>query len=82
LTSAVTFAAGAALPIVALLVTPQNLLVPIVSGTSIVFLALLGALGARAGGAGILKPTLRVAFWGALAMALTACVGALVGKAV
>lgn len=82
LTSAVTFAVGAALPIMALLVTPQRLLVPTVSGTSLVFLALLGALGAKAGGANILKPTLRVAFWGALAMALTAAVGALVGKVI
>jgi VIT1/CCC1 family predicted Fe2+/Mn2+ transporter len=81
-TSAVTFAVGAALPIIALLVTPQRLLVTTVSGTSLVFLALLGALGAKAGGAHILKPTFRVAFWGALAMALTAAVGALVGKVI
>jgi VIT1/CCC1 family predicted Fe2+/Mn2+ transporter len=46
-----------------------------------VFLSLLGTLGARAGGAAVLKPTLRVAFWGAVAMAITAGVGALVGKA-
>ena len=81
LTSAVTFAAGAAMPIATLLVVPQRLLVPMVFGTSLIFLAVLGALGAMAGGAGVLKPTLRVAFWGALAMALTAGVGALVGKA-
>jgi VIT1/CCC1 family predicted Fe2+/Mn2+ transporter len=82
LTSAASFAIGAALPIMALLVTPQRLLVPMVFSTSLVFLALLGAIGAKAGGAAILKPTLRVAFWGALAMALTAGVGALVGKVV
>jgi VIT1/CCC1 family predicted Fe2+/Mn2+ transporter len=56
--------------------------VPTVSATSLIFLALLGALGAKVGGAGILKPTLRVAFWGAFAMAMTAGVGALVGKAI
>lgn len=82
LTSATSFAVGAALPIVALLVAPQRLLVPTVSGASLLFLALLGVLGAKAGGANVLKPTLRVAFWGAFAMAITAGVGALVGKAI
>jgi VIT1/CCC1 family predicted Fe2+/Mn2+ transporter len=82
LTSAAAFAVGAVLPIMALLVTPQRLLVPTVSGTSLAFLALLGVLGAKAGGASIFKPTLRVAFWGAFAMAITAGVGALVGKAI
>ena len=82
LASAVSFASGAALPIVAVLVAPTRLLVPIVFATALVFLALLGALAAKAGGAGILKPTLRVAFWGALALAVTAGVGALVGRAV
>ncbi len=82
LASAISFASGAALPIVAVLVAPTRLLVPIVFATALVFLALLGALAAKAGGAGILKPTLRVAFWGALAMAVTAGVGALVGRAV
>ena len=80
--SAASFAVGAALPILAMLVSPQNLLVPAVSGASLLFLALLGAIGAKAGGAGIVKPTLRVAFWGALAMAITAGAGALVGGAV
>lgn len=80
--SAASFAVGAALPILAMLISPQNLLVPAVSGASLLFLALLGALGAKAGGAVIVKPTLRVAFWGALAMAITAGVGALVGRAV
>jgi VIT1/CCC1 family predicted Fe2+/Mn2+ transporter len=64
------------------LVAPQRLLVPTVSGASLLFLALLGVLGAKAGGANVLKPTLRVAFWGAFAMAITAGVGALVGKAI
>jgi VIT1/CCC1 family predicted Fe2+/Mn2+ transporter len=80
--SAAAFAAGAALPIMTMLVVPQHILVPAVFATSLVFLSLLGALGAKAGGAAVLKPTLRVAFWGAVAMAITAGVGALVVKAV
>ena len=82
LTSAATFAAGAALPLIAAILAPAHLLAPIVFATSLFFLALLGALGARAGGAAVLKPTLRVAFWGAFAMAVTAGIGALIGKAV
>lgn len=82
LASAAAFAVGAAIPIIALLVTPQHLLVPMVSTISLVFLAVLGALGAKAGGASIIKPTLRVAFWGAFAMAITAGIGALLGRAV
>ena len=82
LTSAATFAAGAALPIVTATLAPASHLVAIVSGMSLIFLAVLGALGARAGGAAILHPTIRVAFWGAFAMGLTAAVGALVGKAI
>jgi VIT1/CCC1 family predicted Fe2+/Mn2+ transporter len=82
LASAASFAVGAALPIVTLLVAPTRTLVPTVFGVTLICLALLGALGAKVGGAPILKPTLRVAFWGAFAMALTAGVGALVGKAV
>jgi VIT1/CCC1 family predicted Fe2+/Mn2+ transporter len=58
------------------------MLVPVVSIASLVFLGLLGAIGARAGGANVLKATLRVTFWGALAMALTAGIGALVGTAI
>ncbi|RYE62021.1 MAG: VIT family protein [Oxalobacteraceae bacterium] len=82
LTSAATFASGAAVPLVTTLITPSHLLVPVVSGVSLLCLALLGALGARAGGAPVLKPTARVAFWGALAIAVTAGIGALVGKAI
>lgn len=82
LTSAATFAAGAALPLVTAVLAPAHLLAPIVFATSLFFLALLGALGARTGGAAMLKPTLRVAFWGAFAMAVTAGIGALIGKAV
>jgi VIT1/CCC1 family predicted Fe2+/Mn2+ transporter len=81
LTSAATFASGAILPILAALISPKGILVLAVFGISLVVLALLGAIGARAGGAQILKPTVRVAFWGAIAMAVTAGVGALIGKA-
>lgn len=82
LTSAVTFSAGATLPLVVALASPANLTVYTVSGGSLVFLAVLGALGARAGGAAVPKATARVAFWGALAMAVTAGIGSLVDKAV
>ena len=82
LTSAATFAVGAAMPLLMVVVAPGSLLVPIVSGASLAFLALLGAVGAKAGGAGVLKPTIRVTFWGAAAMALTAAIGALVGQVV
>ena len=82
LTSAITFAVGAALPIIAVLVAPHQYLVASVSGASLAFLALLGALGAKVGGAEVLRPTLRVAFWGALAMAITAGIGAVIGHAV
>lgn len=82
LTSAATFAVGAAFPILVALLSPPALLSPAVSGASVAFLAILGAIGARAGGAAPLKPALRVAFWGALAMAATAAIGALVGTAV
>jgi vacuolar iron transporter family protein len=82
LTSAITFAVGAALPIIAVLAAPRQYLVASVSSASLAFLALLGALGAKAGGAEMLRPTLRVAFWGALAMAITAGIGAIIGRAV
>ncbi|MBZ9936240.1 VIT family protein [Mesorhizobium sp. BR1-1-16] len=81
-TSAATFSAGAAMPLIAALLAPQNLIVPIVSITTLFFLAVLGALGARTGGASLGKGALRVTFWGALAMAITAGIGALVGTAV
>ena len=75
-------ALGAAMPLFMVIVSPANLLVPIVSAGSLVFLALLGAIGARAGGAKILRATARVTFWGALAMALTAGIGKLFGTVV
>jgi VIT1/CCC1 family predicted Fe2+/Mn2+ transporter len=82
LTSAATFAIGAVLPLAMVLVSPPAALIPAVSGASLLFLALLGAVGARTGGATIWKAALRVTFWGALAMALTAGIGALVGTVV
>jgi len=82
LTSAATFGVGAAMPLAMVVLAPRALLVPVVSVASLAFLALLGAIGARAGGADMLKATVRVTFWGALAMALTAGIGALVGTAV
>ncbi len=82
LTSALTFAVGAAMPLGMVLVSPTPYLVSAVSIASLLFLALLGAIGARAGGANVWKATARVTFWGALAMAATAGIGALVGTAV
>jgi VIT1/CCC1 family predicted Fe2+/Mn2+ transporter len=69
------------MPLVVTAIAPASSLLPLVSGTSLLFLALLGGLAARAGGAGVTLGAIRVTFWGALAMALTACVGALSGSA-
>ena len=77
--SAGTFAVGAALPLLLVLVVPRSALVWTVSGSSLLFLALLGSLAARAGGSPVWSSVARVTFWGALAMALTAGVGALFG---
>lgn len=82
LTSAATFAVGAALPLLVVLVAPAASLGLLVAATSLFFLALLGALAAYTGGAPILIGTVRVTFWGALAMALTAGIGALFGTTV
>ena len=82
LTSAATFSVGAAMPLLMVLISPASMLVMGVSVASLLFLALLGAIGANAGGANILRATLRVTFWGAFAMALTAGIGVLVGTAV
>ena len=82
LASAASFAVGAALPLLVVLIVPESSLVIIVSAVSLVFLALLGVLAARAGGAPVLKATLRVTFWGALAMLATAVVGSLFGTVV
>lgn len=80
--SAGTFAVGAAMPMLTVLFTPRTALISVVVVTSILFLALLGGFGAYAGGAPLMKSALRVTFWGALAMALTAGVGALFGATV
>lgn len=82
LTSAATFSVGAAMPLLMVVVSPASMLVPIVSAASLGFLALLGAIGAKAGGANVLRAMARVTFWGALAMGLTAGIGAIVGTAV
>jgi VIT1/CCC1 family predicted Fe2+/Mn2+ transporter len=81
LTSAVTFALGAAVPLIVTSATPREHIVIVVSVTALVCLAALGVLGARAGGAPALKAALRVTLWGALAMAITAAAGALFGSA-
>jgi vacuolar iron transporter family protein len=82
LASAASFAAGAALPLLVTALAPSVALIAAVSGTSLAFLAGLGALAARAGGADAMKGARRVAFWGALAMAATAGAGALFGAVV
>jgi len=79
LTSALTFAMGAALPLVVAILVPAGAIVVAVSLASLLFLALLGGVGARVGGAPIGKAVARVTFWGAIAMALTAGVGAVFG---
>jgi len=81
LASAGTFTVGAVLPLLIVLLFQVSSLMWAVSGSSLLFLALLGSLAARAGGASVITSAARVTFWGALAMALTAGVGALVGAA-
>ena len=82
LASGATFSVGAALPILVVFLVPLSALVWTVSASSLLFLALLGSLSARVGGASMWKAAARVTFWGALAMALTAGVGALFGARV
>jgi len=82
MTSALTFSVGAALPLLAAFLTPLPQIGLVVSGASLAFLGTLGAVGASAGGAGLIRPTVRVMFWGAAAMAITAGIGTLVGTAV
>lgn len=79
LASAGTFSIGALLPLVIVFLVPASALMLSVSGSALLFLALLGALSGRAGGASVITAAARVTFWGALAMALTAGVGALFG---
>jgi VIT1/CCC1 family predicted Fe2+/Mn2+ transporter len=82
LASAASFAVGAALPLLVAALAADVILIFLVSGTSLAFLALLGALAARAGGAGMVTGALRVTFWGALAMGVTAGIGILFGTIV
>jgi len=79
--SAITFSVGAALPLMIVLLVPVSAIMWAVAGSALFFLALLGAVAARAGGASMMTAAVRVTFWGALAMALTAGVGALFGVA-
>ena len=79
LASACSFAVGAAMPLLVTALAPEARLIPLVSGTSLVCLALLGGVAARVGGARVTVGAMRVTFWGALAMGLTAGVGALFG---
>jgi VIT1/CCC1 family predicted Fe2+/Mn2+ transporter len=79
LASAATFALGAVLPLLVVLFVPRPVLMWAVSGSTLVFLALLGTLSAGAGGASVVKAAARVSFWGALAMGITTAVGALFG---
>ena len=82
LASAASFAAGAALPVLLVALTPAGSMIPVVAVSSLVFLAVLGAIAARAGGANMVTGAARVTFWSALAMAATALIGNLVGHAV
>ena len=81
LTSAISFSVGAALPLLAVILAPVSALAESVAAASLLFLAFLGAVGARTGGANMLAAAIRVTFWGALAMAMTAGIGALFGTA-
>ena len=80
--SALAFSIGAAMPTLTAFLAPQGAVVKAVPAAALIFLVALGALGAWAGGAPMLRPALRVGFWGALAMAVTAGIGAMIGKAV
>lgn len=82
LTSAATFMVGAVLPLLVVALVPVGVLVPAVSVASLLFLAILGAVGAKVGGANILRATARVTFWGAFALLVTALIGKLFGTVV
>ena len=82
LASAASFAVGALLPVLLVIFTPIGSMIPIVAVSSLVFLAILGAIAARAGGASMLTGAVRVTFWSALAMGATALIGNLVGHVV
>ncbi|WP_417489134.1 VIT1/CCC1 transporter family protein [Maricaulis sp.] len=80
-TSAITFSTGAALPLLVAVLAPHSLTIPATAIASLISLAALGGLSARIGGADIVKATVRVTFWGAVAMAVTAAIGAVFGVA-
>ena len=82
ITSAVTFATGAALPLIVALLAPTGMVAWAVSIACLIGLAALGTIGALAGGASVWKPTIRVVFWGIVAMASTATIGSLLGRAI
>lgn len=82
LTSAATFAVGAAMPLLVSMLAPLPVIIPTISAATLIFLAVLGWLGAWAGGASPWKPMLRVTFWGALALLVTAVIGKLFGAVV
>lgn len=82
LTSAATFAIGAAMPLLVSMLAPLPVIIPTITIATLVFLAVLGWLGAWAGGASPWKPMLRVTFWGALALGITAVIGKLFGAVV
>jgi VIT1/CCC1 family predicted Fe2+/Mn2+ transporter len=80
--SAATFAVGAALPLLVVWLGPATAMIPLVAGSSLLFLAIMGAVAARAGGANMVTGAVRVTFWGAIAMAITAAIGAIFGTVV
>jgi vacuolar iron transporter family protein len=82
ITSAITFAIGAGLPLLVAFLTPRDVLIPAVSVATLLFLAILGATGARLGGAPLMRATIRVLFWGAVALGVTAAIGAVFGTAI
>lgn len=82
ITSALTFAIGAGLPLLVAFLTPRETLIPAVSVATLVFLAVLGATGARLGGAPLMRATIRVLFWGAVALGVTAAIGAIFGTTI
>jgi VIT1/CCC1 family predicted Fe2+/Mn2+ transporter len=81
ITSAITFSVGALAPLLLAILAPLGLVIPVISGGTLAFLAILGALGAQAGGASLWRGALRVTFWGAVAMLATAAIGRLAGHA-
>jgi VIT1/CCC1 family predicted Fe2+/Mn2+ transporter len=82
LASAASFAVGAAMPLLVTALAPTTALIPLVAGASLAFLAILGGLAARAGGAGVIVGAARVTFWGTRAMAATAGIGSLFGAVI